>query len=215
MLMIFIYILSLFSIEKELSSEIQMKLEEEFNQYVKIEFEIVRAPQNYKSIQLLDDRNINIIGDIAYIPVEVVDNRSIEKQTFISVKFMLFKNVFISKNDLEKKKIIDVGNLELVLKDVSSVKGKLIESIEEISGTRAKRYVRKGEVLTFEMIEPTPVIFPGDKIIASTVVGNVIVTTEAFSRQEGKKGDVIKIRTKDNKQYKAEVLDDSRVLIIE
>jgi flagella basal body P-ring formation protein FlgA len=65
------------------------------------------------------------------------------------------------------------------------------------------------------MIELLPAVYSGDKLIARIRYGNVVVSTDAYARNDGTIGEVIKIRTKNNKQFKAEILDSKNVKIIE
>jgi len=60
-----------------------------------------------------------------------------------------------------------------------------------------------------------PLIKSGDKINVSTIRGSVIVTADAIARQDGRLGEVIRIVTKNNKQFKAKVIDSNNVILVE
>jgi flagella basal body P-ring formation protein FlgA len=79
----------------------------------------------------------------------------------------------------------------------------------------SKSSIPVGTVLIFESFQAAPVVKSGDKVTAQSNVGNVMITVEAFARQDGAEGEIIKIQTKDKKQFKARVLNFENVLIIE
>jgi len=215
MLMFLFYILSIISSVDELPKEVKAKLYAEFNNYERVEFNIVKTPKNYKSIEYKIEDGIKVIGNTAYISVSIIDKRGKKKHSTISVKYKVYKTVYVAKNEIKKRDPINLTNFELLEKEVTSLRGNVIKSVGEFIGSRADIHIRKGDILTFEMIEKMPIIFPGNKVTAASIVGNVQVTFNVFSRQEGSIGDVIRVRTNDNKIYRAEVLDYKNVLIIE
>ncbi len=95
------------------------------------------------------------------------------------------------------------------------IHGTPLTSISNVSDYRCKINIKPETVLIKEIIEPKPVIYKDDKISARVISGKVMLSVDAFSRQDGAEGDVIKIRTKDNKQFTAKVIDSKNVLIIE
>ena len=215
MLMLLLYILSFTVSIGDLPKDIKSRLEQEFSNYSRVEYEVVKAPNELNKIYFDKNDDINVIGSTAYIPVYLTDKRGTKKRTTISVRVKLYEKVYISTKDIAKRDPINVSDFELVEKEITSVRGKIVMSLGEVIGARAGRHIRKGDILTSESIESMPVIFPGDKVSAASIVGNVLISFNAFSRQEGSIGEIIRIRTKDNEIYKAEVIDYKNVLIIE
>ena len=99
--------------------------------------------------------------------------------------------------------------------DVTELNNSPVSIKNDLSGYRCKKNLKTGEVLTENDIEKLPVINIGDKITASVVEGNVLIQTEAVSKQDGQVGDIINILTDDNRQFKAKVVDFNNVLIVE
>lgn len=215
MLMFFFYILSAITTYDSLPSDIKSKLEAEFSNHKKVEFEIVKSFKNVKSIKYRKSEDISVIGSIAYVPVEVIDQRGKTKRTTLSVRAKIYEDVFVAVNDVKKRDPLQAIDFQLVEKEVSSLRGEIVVSLGEIIGKRADRFIKKGDILTIESLEKMPVIFSGNKINAVSIIGNVQISLVAFAKQEGSIGDVIRIRTKENKIYRAEVIDYKNVLIIE
>lgn len=215
MLMLLLYILSFATSIDDLPKEIKSRLEMKFSNFHRVEYEVVKAPKELNKIYFNEDDDINIIGSTAYIPISQIDKRGKKKRTTISVRVKIYEKVYISTKDITKRDPINVSDFELVEKEITAVRGNIVMSLGEVIGARAGRHIRKGDILTSESIENMPVIFPGDRVSAVTIVGNVLISFNAISRQEGSIGDVIRIRSKDKEVYKAEVIDYKNVLIIE
>ncbi|MCF6270926.1 MAG: flagellar basal body P-ring formation chaperone FlgA [Melioribacteraceae bacterium] len=215
MLMLFIYILSFITSVDDLPKEIKNRLEQEFSKYSRVEYKVVKAPKELNKLYFNEDDGINVIGSTAYISAYLIDKKGNKKRTTISVRIKIYEKVYISTKDTKKRDPINVSDFKLVEKEITALRGNIVASLGEVIGARAGRNIRKGDILTTESIENMPVIFPGDKVRAASIIGNVLISFSAFSRQEGSIGDVIRIRTKDNDIYKAEVIDYKNVLIIE
>jgi flagella basal body P-ring formation protein FlgA len=213
--MFLLYILSIFTSFESLPSDIKAKLESEFSTHKKVEFEVVKKPKDYKDILFDKNDDINIVGNTVYIPINTIDFKGNKKRTTLSVKVKIYEDVFVAMTDVKKWDQLKATDFQLIEKEISSVRGKLVLSIGEIIGSRADRSIRKGDILTQESIEKMPVVFPGDKLSAASIIGNVQITLSAFAKQEGSIGDVIRIRTSENEIYKAEIINYKNVLIIE
>jgi flagella basal body P-ring formation protein FlgA len=102
-----------------------------------------------------------------------------------------------------------------VEKEITSVRGKIINSIGAIIGARASRFIGKGDILINEATENLPAIYAGNKVNAASIIGNVQISFSAIAKQEGSIGDIIRIKTNKNDIYKAEIIDSKNVLVIE
>ncbi len=215
MLMFLFYILSVFTSYESLPTEIKNKLEAEFSSHKKVEFEVVKAPKNYRSIKLKENENINIIGKTAYVPIISTDKRGKKKRTTLSVRVKIYDDVFVAIKDVKKREELQAADFQLLEKDISSVHGHIVLSLGEVLGKRADRFIRKGDILTTESFENMPVVFPGDRLSANSIVGHVQISFSAIAKQEGGIGDIIRIKTSKNEIFKAEVIDYKNVLIVE
>ena len=77
---------------------------------------------------------------------------------------------------------------------------------------RIKSFVKKGEILLEEKLEKIPLVSVGDKVNAEVKNGNVTISTEAFARQHGSKGDLIEL-VSSNKIIKARIVDANKVIV--
>ena len=220
LLIIFSVILSPFggtktsSRDNYLKKEINKYLDKAFSSYEGYDYQIVQMPKG-ESIKLVRKNELNLHKNLLYLPIEIKDNLNRTRNSFITLKVKLYKNVLVVKNSLERNQVFSSTNLRIEKLDINQINGTPFTDINEITDYRSKINIQPETVLIKEIIELKPVIYTGDKISARVIKGKVMLTVDAFSRQDGAKGDIIKIRTKNNKQFTAKVIDSKNVLIIE
>jgi len=217
MIALFLIFLNLFSPANPDSfrDEIQNYLKQNLSKYEKFEFEILQTPEKADRIIINYDKPFTWSSGLANINVTAVDKANNVSQSYITIKLKLFQKVLVSTESIKTKEPLSAEKCELVLLEVSQLRGVPILSKDEINGYEAKVKIEKGKVITEEMIEALPLIKSGDKINVSTIRGSVIVTADAIARQDGRLGEVIRIVTKNNKQFKAKVIDSNNVILVE
>ena len=216
MLLLLLNIFSLlFQSPDKLNEDIDRYLTVELSGYERIEFKIVKLPENYKKIDIIENSHLNLTGNTAYIPIKLTNKDNRINQTYLTVNVKLFKTVFTSKDQIDRKKELSEADFEIRQVDVAGVRGKLFPFNEKLSSYRAKSIIRKGEALTLELLERVPVIKNGDRIKAYFIQSTVSVDFYVNAKQDGVEGDIIRVVTSDNKQYKAKIVDSKNVIISE
>ncbi len=220
LLIIFLLIMTALGIKEvdggnsELKKEIDNYLKKTFSQYESYEFEILQTPEG-KNISLVQKSGLNLHKNLLYLPVEITDKYNRKRNSNITLKIKLYKNILVVKNQIVKKHILSEADIEIVKFNVTEIKGTPFTEFEDISKYQTKINIRPETVLIKEMTEPKPIINDGDKISARIIKGKVMLSVDALSRQDGAEGDIIKITTLDKKQFSAKVVDSKNVLIIE
>jgi len=190
-------------------------LETQLKNYEKFEYVIVNEPKDYSKITIDNTRDFKLSGSTGYIPVTLHRKTGRSSASYISVKLTIYDYVLVALNDVKKGETLNAKDFDFQLTDVSRVNGTLLELSSNIETFRAKFTIKENSILVREMLDSVPVIGVGDRIKANAVSGSVVISTDAFARQEGGIGDIIIIRTADNKQFRAEIVDRINVLIIE
>ena len=201
------FLLSTGSFNQDVDSFLKTKL----SAYDKYEFEVLNVPEG--DIKLIDDSGFKLSGNYAYIPIEIKYNNSGISRTYLTVKLKLFKEVLVAENDIPVKNIISADEIKTEMKEVTNLNGTPVNSPKEISGMRSKALLKKGNIIVRELLEPEPLVKSGDRVNLISTFGNVSVTTYAEARQEGTKGDLIRIVTRDKKIFKAKIIDSLNVLV--
>ena len=211
----FILILILISPpEGSIRDKIDTFLDKRLSQYDKYEYEIIKAPENSEGLRIIEENELNIKSNIVYLPISFInDGRSV--RSFITLRLKLFRNVFITSKSIERKKSLSKTDFHVTQVDVIQIKGNAFTLFDRLNEYRAKVNINAGTILIDELIETTPVVYAGEKVTASSICRNVLVSTEALSKQDGIMGEIITVITPDKKQFKAKVIDQQNVLIIE
>lgn len=215
MLILLLNILFLLNGTDELKNTVDEYLKKNLSAYASYEFQIIKQPENYSSISVDENGLFSLNGNLATIPVRVKYSDNSVQQNHLVLRIKLFKEVFIASRMISRNEVLTLADFRREVKEVTQLRGTPIESIVELSSMTSKSSIPLGSVLIFESFQAAPVVNAGDKVTAQSNVGNVMITIEAFARQNGTEGEIIKIQTKDKKQFKARVLNFENVLIIE
>lgn len=216
MLLLLLNILSfIFQSPDKLTEDIDRYLAKELPGYEKIEFKVAKLPVDYKSIEIIESSHLNINGSTAYVPVKITSKENKSNQTFITLNVKLYKTVFTAKEKIDRKIKISESDFDIKQLDVAGVRGKVFPINEKMDKYRSKTFIRKDEILCQELLERVPVILTGDRVKAYFLNGTVAVDFFVNARQDGIEGDIIRVVTADNKQYKAKIIDSKSVIINE
>ncbi|MDP4172802.1 MAG: flagellar basal body P-ring formation chaperone FlgA [Bacteroidota bacterium] len=201
-----------------LQKNIENYLKEQLKGYEKFEFELVSSPATKPSdkISIDQDRQFRLSGNMAYVPVKIysIDGRN-SSSSLLSVRVKLYKMIFVATTAIKYGTELKESNFVQKLSDVAQLRGLPVEDLKEISSTKSKFNIREGDILTKESIQPLPLIRNGEKVVAIFSSGNLSITLDAAARQDGAKGDIIRIVTPDKKLFKAKVVDENSVIIQE
>lgn len=181
--------------------------------YERIDYNILQFPDDSKNVDLIDDGNLQLSGNMAFVPVKITDTYNRSRKAFITVRLKLFKKVLVVKNKIKPRENFSKDDFEIRVFDVGKIKGTPVEITDSISSYRSKVYLRPGEVLIREMTEDRPVILVGDPVTINAYSGNVIATVKGTAKQDGCPGDLISVATQNNKTFRAKVIDSHNVVI--
>ena len=191
-------------------------LTRQLTDFEKIEH-IVLSPKNIEQslISIDEERDFKINGNYGYIPVKEKNRDGSYRNTLITVKLKLFKKVLVANRSLRKKENISNGDFTVKYKEVSTLRFEPIGEFENLGYYRCKFNISDNTILQGSMIEKIPDIKIGDRIEAFFTNNSVAISFDATSRSEGSIGNIIKIKSDDQRIFKAKVLNNSTVKIIE
>jgi flagella basal body P-ring formation protein FlgA len=187
-------------------------LQKEFPEYQKIEMQLQNNFSSDEKIIIDYSRNINLGKGIVFIPVIATKGKK-TSASVVSVRVKFYKKLLVANKDIDKKETFTQGNFEQRVMDVTRLNGNPVKIEMDVTDYYAKSFIKKGEILFEEKIEKVPLISSGDKVFAEVRNGNVVVTTEAFARQQGSIGDLIELVSSNNKIFKARILDANKVVV--
>lgn len=206
-----------FQSTEDLKSEIEKYLMKKLAGYEKISFEISSKPaaQTGETIKVDTSKELKITGSQAFIPVVLMNKDRQVSRSFVSLKISLYRKVLVARNQITPGTDLKSEDFEIKTIDETSLRGKPVMQTEALSGFRARLTIRQGEALTLDKLEAIPVIKRGDKVAAYSIRGSVEISMDAEARQDGRIGEVIRIITPEKKIFRARVIDQYSVNIIE
>lgn len=202
-------------IGNQFDKELRNYLAERLTSYNDFEYELIRLPKGVKRIKVLENEEFQLNGDIAYVPVEIYNNQHNIINSFVTVRLKLMKKVYVAVDDIKPETKLTPDLFEEKIMDVSTLRGAYFLDKAKIKNFRNVRKIYKGSILVEELMEKIPDIVSGDVLEAISQSGSVAVSTKAFAREDGNVGERIKIRTIDNIQFTAEIIDNNKVIVLE
>lgn len=184
--------------------------------YSRFEYEIISSPKvNGEDILVDNNREVKISGNIAYIPVNIINSKGVKTQSLVSLKLKLFKSVVIAAREIKRGEAFNSENTELKTVDVSQIRGSVLSKTYSLKNNQARLNISKDEIILESMLEKMPVIKRGDSIRACVIRGGVSIEIDATARQDGSENEIISIVTSDKKSFKARVIDRYSAIIVE
>jgi len=200
--------------DADLDKQVNSYLAENFSNYIRYEYEIMDLPSSFENIEISKDRGCTLQKDIVHIPVRVTNNTNETFDSHLNVKIKLYQFVLVAVNDIERNTDLSSDQFRVEILDVAELRGEPLP-VHELDNKRNHRFVRKGSPLLTEMVEEKPVIEPGDVVWLNSSMGSVNIKMSVISRQEGSVNEIIRVKSEDNKLFRAKVLDSKNVLVME
>jgi flagella basal body P-ring formation protein FlgA len=119
----------------------------------------------------------------------------------------------VASRDIKKGEIFSLSDFTAEVKDVSAYGDQVISDKNEIENCRANIAIRKGDVLIERMVEAVPLIKRGNEVMVYAEYGSVVVNFPAIAREDGVKGEKIRVIRDDKRMFRAEVIDSKNVII--
>jgi len=185
-------------------------------EYNRIEYSII-SPQNLdlSKCQFDYSRKIKIDGNYAYLPVLLTEKNNNSNNSLITLKLKLFQYVLQSNRPIEKKENLNKNSFTIVEKEVSGLRFEPIDVSADLQNSRAKFRIKENAILQKSMIENIPDVKVGDRVAALFTNNSVNISFPVTARSSGESGSIIKVKRDDKKIFKALVMNNTTVKIIE
>lgn len=191
-------------------------LKAQLSEYQKFEYSIVSPVSvDLDLISVDDSREFKLNGSFAYLPIKQKSDNGTYVNSFLTLRLKLYKEVLVANRSLRKNEILNKSDFSLKSKEVSSLRFSPISSFDMIENYRCRLKISKKSILQDGMIEKIPDIEIGDRVEALFISNSVTIGFTVTSRSEGYVGNIIKVKNDDQKIYKAKVINNTTVKIIE
>lgn len=136
-----------------------------------------------------------------------VDGRPVRTLNLF-LKIHVYADVVVAARTLSRRDVIAESDVQVEQRDLSSLQPDVCLDAKDAIGKRLTRAVVKGQALTRSMLEITPDVAAGSKIVVRALIGQVKITLLAEAREDGWLGKTILVRNVDsNKTFRATVVD--------
>lgn len=206
-------ILSIFLVNvlfaQTVDNQIQNYLSQHFAGYDKVEYEFI-SQVNLKDIEIDFSKQIAIKSDVVFLPIRLKGKNQI---SFARLKVRLYKNVLVANKDIPINTNLNHEDFNYILKDVTKVRGSLVDTKNSLENYKTKFSIKKGDILISELIDEIPVVKSGEKLVVEVQKGSVLISLDGFARQNGKIGERIDVLTSLNEIVKAKVVNKNKAIV--
>lgn len=141
-------------------------------------------------------------------------NGKVERNLTIPVEVEAFADTVVVLRALERGDVIGPDDVIVQRRDLSSLSGRVYQSVEEVVGKRARMPVRANMPLRGEQLEKVPLVKSGQ--LVTIVIENqaMRLTATGKARGNGAEGDIVKVQNLGSlKEVPARVIDSGTVQV--
>jgi len=145
---------------------------------------------------------------LGLIPIQVDVSRggSVVQTVPLVVLVSMIRKVVVAQRAINADATISASDLS-----TTSLRFNRIDQIgltrpEQLIGQRAKRFITAGSMLDLTDVESVPLVLRGQLVSVESVAGGVKVMTTAKVSQDGRLGEIVKIRSTGNKRAELDAL---------
>jgi flagella basal body P-ring formation protein FlgA len=173
------------------------------------------VPKGRSDVRLeISDTNVNRDSGPIQLLVSVIVDGKVFSKFRVFFRVHIFEYVVVTRKRLGRMEILRENDVFLKRTETTKMTGSTFDRIEDLIGKRTIRPIRPYSVVTFDMVETPPAIRKGDVIKLIIKNENFMVVTKGISKEDGKKGEVIRVKNFDShKDLYGKILDSGTVTI--
>lgn len=216
MLIVFIIALQLFTgINKSFEQQLKNYLDLQLRSYDRYEFSVDKVNGTYSKIEIDTQREFRLNRNYGMVPIVLIDQNNRTSLSFVSVRLRLFKKVLVATQDINRDEMISQFQFAVDVCEITNIKGTPFVEGENVDQLKTKTRISAGSVLLKEQTESIPDVENSDRLILHAGRNGVDITTDVIAREKGRIGDIIRVVNSENKIFRARIIDNFNVLLIE
>lgn len=186
-----------------------------------IEIEFYRVPEKIilpkGEVELFvgfKKRPTRLTGNI-YVPVRIDISGKKYKVVEIGVKIRKFSRVVVVSKDLTRNHILDKSDVTLALMETTFLSCDVVKDIDLVLNKRLTDNLRKDMPLCERWVKIPPLVKRGQEVDILVQMKNVQIKTKGLAREDGIKGELIKVRNISSKKIVQARVAGREVVIVE
>jgi flagella basal body P-ring formation protein FlgA len=112
----------------------------------------------------------------------------------VAATVRIYRPVTVARHALARGAVISAADLMTEEREVSQLRGAVLQVPEQASGQSLRRPVNSGTVLTMDMLTPPILVKRGDTVVLTAVRGTVAIRQTGTAMQDGEAGRQIQVR---------------------
>jgi flagella basal body P-ring formation protein FlgA len=146
------------------------------------------------------------------IPVEVTVDGKFYRLIPVSVLIKVTTECLVATQNIKIKEPI-ADKVILQKRDITYLPDDVITDIDRIKNKISRQAISSGSIILYKMLDSTPVFRRGDTVTVMVKRGGVTVETTGLSMDDGKEGNIVKIKLVTGKIIEGRVNFDGKVII--
>ncbi len=168
-------------------------------------------PGEFDSVRVFKIAKESPLGNTVFT-LGIFDNGKLFKAIPVSIGVTLLTDALVTSMPINVSEQVTDVRIE---KRTITGRGEMpVIDSTRLEGLQAKNYIKAGSIVYMSMLEPIPVISPGDDVEIVYEKGALKVSARGVARQKGGVGDNIKVSNVESKKIiKAEIVDSLTVVL--
>lgn len=150
------------------------------------------------------------------IPLQVYVDNELEAAVSIWLQVSAMQQVAVVTRSMPKGAVLDSNDVTLQLRDVATVNGSVITSVQRAVGQRVRIDLPRDVVVSAQALQVPKAVHRGEKTLAVVIYEGIQIQAPVKSMQDGDVGDVIRVRSlSSGESFYAEVIAAGQVAVLD
>lgn len=127
------------------------------------------------------------------VALDAVVNNKVVATASIALVVKAVANVLVASSAIRQGEMISEANTTWQMRDITKLQN-VIEAPNNVTGRIARRSIATGTAITTADVADPPVVLNGETVTLTVICGTVTIRTTAEAKQDGKVGDLIRVK---------------------
>ncbi|MCK8824572.1 flagellar basal body P-ring formation chaperone FlgA [Fuchsiella alkaliacetigena] len=174
----------------------------------------IRLPKGEVDLKVGNFSGRALLGR-ATIPIDIYVDGDFFRKNHVQVEVQAYQEVLVAQEAISRNQSLNEEQFELERKSISaSSRGEPIDNFEDISGSKARRPINRGQIITENLVEIPPLVSRNEEVTIIAEVGGVNITTKGLALEDGAEGQTIQVENlTSGRELRAKVIAKDKVKV--
>lgn len=204
-----------------LKNQIKNDITNKISSFFKEELDVKILDLPYKSININEknykintDIDLNALTPLTIAKVNIEANGKILKTFGVPVKLSIYDNVYTASCNIRAGEELSSSNISIEKKDITLNRNSVMKEDFSLQDIISKKSYNTGDIIDKRFTEKEPDVVKNTIVSVIFKDDDVAVTLTCLALESGKKGNYIRVRSKQfKKDYLGKVIDTSTILV--